>query len=109
MTGVDLTADDRRRLATLLREDPAFCDRVLGAIAEHDITMKIASGVTAQNALSAIAAKANEILERFAAVEERRVAWWEQVSGPKGMIAGLIASVTTIATAWIASGGAPHP
>jgi hypothetical protein len=105
----DLTTDDRRKLATFLRDDPALCERVLAAITEHDLTVRLASAVSAQNALSAIASKANEILERFAAVEERRAAWWEQISGPKGMIAGLIASGTAIATAWIGAGGMPHP
>jgi hypothetical protein len=105
----DLTADDRRKISAFLRDDPALCERVIAAVSEHDLTMKIASAVTAQNALSVIAEKANEILARFAAVEERRAAWWENVTGPKGMIAGVIAAATTIATAWIGAGGLPHP
>lgn len=106
---IGINPDDRRRIAQFMREDPVLMERVLAAVDEHDLTMRIASAVTAQNALSVIAEKANEILARFAAVEERRAAWWENVSGPKGMVAGLIASATTIATAWIASGGTPHP
>ena len=105
----DLSAEDRRRIHTLMQSDPVLLERVMVAVSEHDLTMRIASTVTAQNALSVIAEKANEILARFAAVEERRATWWENVAGPKGMVAGLIASATTIATAWIASGGTPHP
>ena len=106
---IDLSPEDRRRISTLMQSDPALLERVMVAVSEHDLTMRIASAVTAQNALSVIAEKANEILARFAAVEERRAAWWEQVAGPKGMIAGLIAAATTIATAWIGAGGLPHP
>ena len=106
---IDLSPEDRRRISALMQSDPVLLERVMVAVSEHDLTMRIASAVTAQNALSVIAEKANEILARFAAVEERRAAWWENVTGPKGMIAGVIASVTTIATAWIAAGGPPHP
>ena len=105
----DLTIEDRRKLATYLRDDPALCERVLAAITEHDLTVRLATAVSAQAALSAIASKANEILERFAAVEERRATWWESVTGPKGLVVGFLGSATAIATAWIAAGGAPHP
>lgn len=105
----DISPDDRRKIATFLRDDPSLCERVIAAVSEHDLTMKIASAVTAQNALSVIAEKANEILARFAAIEERNAAWWENITGPKGMIAGLIAAVTTLGSAWISAGGLPHP
>jgi hypothetical protein len=105
----DLTSEERRKLSTALRDDPALCERVLASITDHNITVRLATAVSAQGALSEIAKKANEILERFAAVEERRAAWWEQVSGPKGAIALAIGSATTIATAWITAGGLPHP
>jgi hypothetical protein len=105
----DLSPEDRRRIHALMQSDPVLLERVMVAVSEHDLTMRIASAVTAQNALSVIAEKANEILARFAAVEERRAAWWEQVSGPKGAVALAIGSATTIATAWIASGGPLHP
>ena len=71
----DLSAEDRRRIHTLMQSDPVLLERVMVAVSEHDLTMRIASAVTAQNALSVIAEKANEILARFAAVEERRAAW----------------------------------
>lgn len=106
---IGINPDDRRRIAQFMREDPVLMERVLAAVDEHDLTMRIASAVTAQNALSVIAEKANEILARFAAVEERRAAWWEQVSGPKGAVAMLITAGTAIATAWIGAGGLPHP
>lgn len=106
---IGINPDDRRRIAQFMREDPVLMERVLAAVDEHDLTMRIASAVTAQNALSVIAEKANEILARFAAVEERRAAWWEQVSGPKGAVAMIITAGTAIATAWIGAGGLPHP
>lgn len=106
---LDLSPEDRRRISTLMQSDPVLLERVMVAVSEHDLTMRIASAVTAQNALSVIAEKANEILARFAAVEERRAAWWEQVSGPKGAVAMIITAGTAIATAWIGAGGLPHP
>jgi hypothetical protein len=105
----DLTIEDRRKLATFLRDDPALCERVLAAITEHDLTVRLASAVSAQNALSAIATKANEILERFAAVEERRAAWWESITGPKGVVVGVIGMATALGTAWISANGGVHP
>lgn len=106
---IEITAEDRRKISALLGVDPILCERVIAAVNEHDLTMRIASAVTAQNALSVIAERANEILARFAAVEERRAAWWEQVSGPKGAVAMIITAGTAIATAWIGAGGLPHP
>ena len=67
----DLSPEDRRRIHALMQSDPVLLERVMVAVSEHDLTMRIASAVTAQNALSVIAEKANEILARFAAVEER--------------------------------------